>query len=252
MFTPQYWCEDVKPPLWDALRRKGWWLLFTANKVFTYSRKELVKLKARLPHDLVQGKGFIDAVAVKDGEGLVAAAESRDMAWLNRVEVEELRRLFIEAIYGPPDDVARAYEELRSKWGFKLPAWRAGRMYKSLIIAWGNNRVRNNAAKGLTAVAIIPFYAPQETRSYTQSALEKLAEYMESQHGVKVKPAIATYKPTLSKDTGRPTRIAFAGLSGVDLDVEVEDVEPYYVKLKGCSACQYREECWARLRGTQG
>ncbi len=131
-----FWCNE-KPTslaLLSIVKRRGYYPILGVNSFLTYSRRELKDANAKLPYNLIQGKGDIEIAFFNNKVLVLGTAATTTYAFIEYMNLpKKTFDLYTKTIFGNPLEVIEAYNELK-RIGLKLPASIVGKLYKSILM----------------------------------------------------------------------------------------------------------------------
>ena len=247
-----FWCNEkpVSLALLSIAKRKGYYPILGVNGFLTYTRRELKKADARLPDSLIQGKGGIDIAFFNEEVLVLGAAATTTYAFIKYMKFPvKTFDLYTKIIFSNPSEVVEAYNELK-KMGLKIPAPVVGKLYKSILMAKANARLRGllSERRRVTVFSVIPFYAPKNTVEKVPVYLNRLIEYIILNHGI----ALSDYNVLLMIPQAvgdKPPKNLYFECIYCEKDcllgkrIVLEDFPEIIGGLRGCKGCRYIDIC---------
>ncbi len=247
-----FWCSEksVSLALLSIVKRKGFYPILGVNGFLTYSRRELEEAGVNLPHNLIQGKGYVDIAFFNEKVLVLGAAATTTYAFIEYMKLPERTfELYTKTVFGNPIESVEAYNVLK-KIGLNIPAPIVGKLYKSVMMVKANARLKRllSEKRGITVFAIIPFYAPKEIIEKIPGSLEGLLDYLASNHNLIVEDYNVLLMVPEDIREKPPDVIYFRCIHSMKECLLGEYV---YLKefpeviggLRGCKGCRYIDIC---------
>ncbi len=247
-----FWCNE-KPlslALLNFAKRKGFYPILGIDGFLKYSRRELLEAGARLPHNLIQGKGEADIVFFNDSILAVGTAATTTYALIKYKKFpSKAFDLYTRVIFANPENIISAYRELVDI-GLRIPTPVVGKAYKTLLLVKSNVRLRRLVLEGrkIVLLSIIPFYAPRNVINSLPHYLNSLLEYAAKQHDINVSDfnVFLMYPDSLEDEP--PDKVYFKCITRLkecllEERIIVEKITEVIGDLRGCRGCRYVNIC---------
>ncbi len=247
-----FWCNE-KPlslALLNFAKIRGFYPVLGIDGFLTYSRRELLEANARLPYNLIQGKGEVDIAFFDERVLAIGAAATTTYAFIEYMKFPpKTFDLYTRIVFADPDNVIDAYKELAGI-RLRIPAPIVGKMYKTLLLVKSNARLRRlyQENRKIILLSIVPFYAPKNVLRSLTIYLNNLVKYIVMQHGIHVNDFnIFVMYPNELGDKP-PDKIYFRCITCLKEhvlgeEIIIEDLIKIVGELRGCRGCRYIDIC---------